>query len=108
MDSPNEEVLSCELEITAKDAQRMWSDITYFKRYSLWAIFNIITDEDIDWNKWSKDKKIFWEKECEEFKKRSIWKPRDKVMQQILKIKKEYEISKDIGEHIDLFLKDLK
>jgi hypothetical protein len=105
----NEDPLTCELEIWSKEAQRMGSDITYFKRYSLWCIFNIITDEDIDGNKWpSKAKKVFTEKQCWEFKKRTVWKEKAKIMQEILRLKKDYEIPDEIAINLDLFLKDIK
>jgi len=31
--------------------QKIGSAITYAKRYNLWQIFNIVTDDDDDWNK---------------------------------------------------------
>lgn len=37
--------------MNATDPQRVGSEITYWKRYNLSAIFNIIADEDDDWNK---------------------------------------------------------
>lgn len=36
--------------IDSNDPQKLWSCITYAKRYNLWQIFNIITDRDDDWN----------------------------------------------------------
>lgn len=31
--------------------QKIWSALTYWRRYNLWQIFNIVTDDDDDWNK---------------------------------------------------------
>lgn len=36
--------------IESNDPQKLWSCITYAKRYNLGQIFNIITDRDDDWN----------------------------------------------------------
>lgn len=38
--------------------QKIWASISYAKRYNLWQLFNIVTDDDTDdWNKVT-DKKI--------------------------------------------------
>jgi len=37
--------------IDAADPQKVWSAITYGKRYNLWALLNIVTDKDDDGNK---------------------------------------------------------
>lgn len=49
-DMDSKESISSSLKIEQPDPQKTWSSITYFKRYNLWCIFNIITDEDKDWN----------------------------------------------------------
>lgn len=51
--------------IESNDPQKLWSCITYAKRYNLGQIFNIITDRDDDWNEASENKEI--EEEIEEF-----------------------------------------
>ena len=47
--------------------QKIWSAITYAKRYNLWQIFNIVTDDDDDGHKASQ-KPTFWQKELEALK----------------------------------------
>ncbi len=44
------EVVSKFKMIESVDPQKLWSCITYAKRYNLGQIFNIITDKDDDWN----------------------------------------------------------
>ena len=39
-----------EFTVIASDPQKIWGAITYGKRYNLWQLFNISTDEDDDWN----------------------------------------------------------
>lgn len=43
--------------IDSNDPQKLWSCISYAKRYNLWQLFNIITDRDDDANIAS-DKKV--------------------------------------------------
>lgn len=52
--------------IESNDPQKLWSCISYAKRYNLGQLFNIITDRDDDWNIAS-DKKVEEEKKwvCE-------------------------------------------
>lgn len=53
------------------DPQKKWAVITYGRRYNLASIFNIIADQDDDWEsfynredkKKAPVKKVFWEKE---------------------------------------------
>ncbi len=52
--------------IESNDPQKLWSCITYAKRYNLAQIFNIITDRDDDWNEAS------WNDEKKEVKKEEI------------------------------------
>ena len=40
--------------IQSTDPQKLWSCITYAKRYNLWQLFNIVTDRDDDGNEASK------------------------------------------------------
>lgn len=51
--------------------QKIWSLITYWKRYNIGMIFNVVTDEDDDWNKASAkiERKEFWQKQYETFEK---------------------------------------
>lgn len=43
--------------VETNDPQKLWGSITYFKRYNLGEIFNIITDRDDD-GEWAKPKAI--------------------------------------------------
>ena len=45
-----ETVISSFPMIESNDPQKLWSCITYAKRYNLGQLFNIITDRDDDWN----------------------------------------------------------
>lgn len=53
--------------------QKIGASITYAKRYNIWQLFNIVTDDDTDdWNKISEKKierKEFWQKQYETFEK---------------------------------------
>lgn len=49
--------------IESNDPQKLWSCISYAKRYNLSQLFNIITDRDDDWNEAS------WNYKKEEIKK---------------------------------------
>lgn len=57
-----ETVMSSFPLIESNDPQKIWSCISYAKRYNLWQLFNIITDRDDDWNIAS-DKKVEEKKE---------------------------------------------
>lgn len=41
---------ACFPRIESQDPQKLWSAITYGKRYNLWQLLNIVTDEDDDGN----------------------------------------------------------
>ena len=59
VDIEGQEELVSHFPMNATDPQKAGSEITYWKRYNLSAIFNIIADEDDDWNKasgiWAKN-----------------------------------------------------
>jgi len=48
--------------IESNDPQKLWSCISYAKRYNISQLFNIITDRDDDWNsasgKWEDKKEV--------------------------------------------------
>lgn len=93
--------------------QQVWSAITYAKRYNLWQLLDITTDEDDDWNKASQPKKIEEKKEFTQDKLDAliVWsegKEKWEIMQQALKIKKDYTINKEVSDNIDLFLSQIK
>jgi len=50
-DIETEEELESFFPMNATDPQKVGSEITYWKRYNLVALFNICADEDDDWNK---------------------------------------------------------
>lgn len=53
-----EELVSCFPIGDTSNPQKVWSALTYWKRYNLWQLFNIVTDDDDDGNKASvKDEK---------------------------------------------------
>lgn len=43
-------IQACFPRIESQDPQKLWSAITYGKRYNLWQLLNIVTDEDDDGN----------------------------------------------------------
>ena len=115
LDVESNEKATSSIELVGKTPQWMGADITYFKRYNLWCIFNVIVDEDIDWNK-SKAKteakedwkKSFNKKRFEDLKIYATTNNKASVMQQVLKIQSEYNIDKSIEEEFILFVKNLK
>ena len=106
---PADMQISTELHINSIEAQKTGSDLTYYKRYNLGCIFNAITDDDIDGNK-SKEKikEVFDVKRLTSMQKWAEGKKKEEVMQYALKIKKDFEMSKEMKEEIDLFLSNLK
>jgi hypothetical protein len=40
-----------------QDSQNMWKQLTYGKRYNLWQLLNIVTEEDLDEAKWDNKSK---------------------------------------------------
>jgi len=109
VDIDSHESITSEFQLTNTDPQKQWSSITYAKRYNISALFNITTEKDDDWNKWSwTGKKVFDEKKLEWLKKRSVWKSKWEVMQYVLKIQKEYKVSEEEKESLDLFLTTLQ
>lgn len=103
-DIENDQEISTELKINSLEAQKMWSDITYFKRYNLGSLLNIITDDDTDWKQKTTIKNIFDKKKYDWLIKWSNWKWKEEIMQYVLKIKKDYEIQEELKEKLDLFV----
>lgn len=116
LDIESKETETSSIELTGKTPQWMWADITYFKRYNLWCVFNVIVDDDIDWNKWKwkktedteKPKKVFTKKRFEDLEIYAKTNSKASVMQQVLKIQSEYIIDKSINDDFVLFVKNLK
>lgn len=61
--------------IESNDPQKLWSCISYAKRYNIWQLFNIITDRDDDWNtaSWKEDKKEEKKEETKVEETKPIW-----------------------------------
>lgn len=92
-------------------AQKVWASITYAKRYNLWQLFNIVTDDDTDdGNKIKKEVQIFWLEQLEKFKK--DWnKHKEKLTtytKAIQMIKDaNYTITEEISNLLKVFYDDL-
>lgn len=75
------------------DPQAMWKVITYWRRYNLVSIFNILADEDDDaqsfyneqWQAKKYDKKIFGMKELENLKLKKDKYTREKLTEELAK-----------------------
>ena len=75
------------------DPQAMWKVITYWRRYNLVSIFNILADEDDDaqsfyneqWQAKRYDKKIFGMKELENLKLKKDKYTREKLTEELAK-----------------------
>ena len=89
------------------DPQAMWKVITYWRRYNLVSIFNILADEDDDAQsfydeKWvvkkKYDKRIFWMKELENLKMKKEMYTYDEAMEMI---KNNYSIDTDMELKVD-------
>ena len=107
-----EDSIESSFPVIATDPQKIWSAITYAKRYNLWQLFNIVTNEDTDWkDKKPTDNKLqkkeFTEKSLALFKWKSVGKTKTEVMQTMLEYKKVMSISPEMQEKIDLFLNQL-
>jgi len=97
--SDKEEIKSVFTIIDFSNPQKIWSAITYAKRYNLWQIFNIVTDDDDDWNKASeksKQKFVFWVEQLEKFKK-----DRNKHKEKLTTYEKAIEMIKNANYTID-------
>jgi len=96
--------------VNATVPQQIGSAITYAKRYNLWQIFNIVTDEDKDGSKSPKGnaKKVFDDKKMKAMYTRAKGKSKGEVMQYVLKIQSEYTLSDEVKADMDLFLETIK
>lgn len=103
----SDEFVVSEFTITGIDPQKMWSAITYAKRYNLGQIFNIITDEDDDGNKAStkSDSKARPKYTTTQVEKLATWSEtvtKWELMQKLAEIKKTYDTT-----DVDLLLSAL-
>ena len=55
LDTEDDTSINSEFEILNSDPQKRWAEITYWKRYNLGMLLNIMTEVDDDWNKSSWD-----------------------------------------------------
>lgn len=107
--SDDKEIVSSNFPITDfSNPQKIWSAITYAKRYNLGMIFNIVTDDDDDGNKASekpKEKYVFWQEQLEKFKK--DWnKHKEKLTTHEKAIKFIESANYTISDEISNLLKD--
>lgn len=113
IDMDSSEELQSSIPINAQSGQTVGAEITYFRRYNISCLLNIISEEDNDL-KWGKKEKEpakqskFTQKQYSELIKRAQGKSKPEVMQKVLKIQKDYEISEDGKKKLDLFLSQLQ
>lgn len=92
--------------------QDVGSAITYYRRYNIGCMLNLIIEDDDDWaratGRKNTEKKQFTQKQYSELVKRAQGKNKAEVMQKVLKIQKDYEISEDGKKKLDLFLSQLQ
>ncbi len=113
MDVESNELIKSSFQLNIIDPQKQGSAITYGKRYNLSAIFNVMTEEDDDGRKATEEvnkpkKTEFTQEKLDAMIIRSEWKNKGEIMQQVVKIKKEYTVSKQVSDNIDLFLQSVK
>lgn len=94
--------------------QKIGSAITYAKRYNLWQLFNIVTDEDDDWEKASEKTKTketpakidkvadFNDGMLIRLYARSEWKEPQKIKEKIDSIRDMYDMTDSVKESLDL------
>ena len=97
--------IESEFNLIWSDPQKLWSCITYAKRYNLWQLLNIVVDEDDDWNKAS-EKPQFWEKEFKELWDLFAMSGKEDTKNFIKEAKEKYQFSKAIIEKISNFVKE--
>jgi len=94
--------------------QKIGSAITYAKRYNLWQLFSIVTDEDDDWNKASEKTKTkeapakmdkvadFDEVLLKRLYERSKDRDGEQVKKKIDDIREMYDMTDTVKESLDL------
>jgi len=94
--------------------QKIGSAITYAKRYNLWQLFNIVTDEDDDGNKASEKPKAketpakmdkvadFDEEMLAKLYTWTEWKEPQKIKEKINSIREMYDMTDTVKENLDL------
>lgn len=118
MESGDEQ--SSQIPITANTPQTMWSAITYYKRYNLSAILNLIIEwEDDDWAAAERKstqkksapspqpKKPFLDENLESFKKWCDWKTLEEIILKKDEILAKRTVSEDMFQKLDDFLSTL-
>ena len=110
-DMESDETITSQISISATSPQTMWSAITYFKRYNLGALLNLIIEwEDDDGasaEKKTSSKPKFSETNFENFKKYAEWKTKDEMIEKKEIIMAKYAVSDEMNEKIDNFLSSL-
>ena len=105
LENENETVSSDFVVWDIKDPQQLWKVVTYWRRYNLVAIFNILADEDDDaqsfyneqWQAKKYDKRIFWMKEFENLKLKKDKYTFEKAVEEI---KKNYSIDEEMAAKV--------
>ena len=83
--------------------QKVWSAITYAKRYNLCQIFNIITDRDDDGNIWSEQRKRFTANDFKRLKDKNPFKTYNDA---IAAIEKKWILTDNDKESITFLFND--
>lgn len=105
LENENETVSSDFVVWDIKDPQQLGKVVTYWRRYNLVAIFNILADEDDDaqsfydekWQAKKYDKRIFWMKEFENLKLKKDKYTFEKAVEEI---KKNYSIDEEMAAKV--------
>lgn len=105
LENENETVNSDFVVWDIKDPQQLGKVVTYWRRYNLVAIFNILADEDDDaqsfyneqWQAKKYDKRIFWMKEFENLKLKKDKYTFEKAVEEI---KKNYSIDEEMSAKV--------
>lgn len=105
LENENETVSSDFVVWDIKDPQQLGKVVTYWRRYNLVAIFNILADEDDDaqsfydekWQVKKYDKRIFWMKEFENLKLKKDKYTFEKAVEEI---KKNYSIDEEMSAKV--------
>lgn len=113
IDMDSNEELQSSIPINSQSGQTVGAEITYFRRYNISCLLNIISEEDNDLKGGKKEKEPakqskFTQKQYSELVKRAQGKNKPEVMQKVLKIQKDYEISEEGKKKLDLFLSQLQ
>ena len=106
IDISDETKVESEFNIYTNDPQKQGSEITYWKRYNLWQLLNIQTDEDDDGNKASSgwNTKQFYEEDLPWIAEENIVNLQNLIAEgkefTLADIRKKYKVSKANAEKL--------